>query len=270
MVWPIKRKKKKKSIFSFNFFFLPVRNEKLTQERLTMKWNLYLPRSVRCQIKLAPKKIERFDFKHFSSPPPLLSKKWFVKLGDHCLGSEPINFDSGSNLFYPSLQSVQSSFLLVSLFQVLRFSFKLKSQYSWVLGCHNELMVFSRYKMLKSVQTSHRDLEDLSIKLEWESGDKLLWPFISQLKIGKVQIRKFGVKSKIFLLYKMVLDYGNRSDDICLVLQSVEQALHSLWFALSEFYNIHESNSHNYFWSWDSLAKKSLLLPIADWPGILK
>ena len=125
MVWPIKRKKKKKSIFSFNFFFLPVRNEKLTQERLTMKWNLYLPRSVRCQIKLAPKKIERFDFKHFSSLPPF-QKRWFLKLSDHCWSSEQINFDSGSNLFYPSLQSVQSSFVLVSLFQVSEIFFQTK------------------------------------------------------------------------------------------------------------------------------------------------
>ena len=55
-----------------------------------------------------------------------------------------------------------------------------------MLGCHNELIAVTRYKMLKSVQTSHRDRADLSIKLERVSGEKLLWPFISQLKIGTV------------------------------------------------------------------------------------
>ena len=48
---------------------------------------------------------------------------------------------------------------------------------------------------------------------------------LGTVTVGK---RKFGVRAKIFLFSKMVQDYGNRSSDICLVMQAVRQAMHSL------------------------------------------
>ena len=47
-------------------------------------------------------------------------------------------------------------------------------------------------------------------------------------KMGIVKARKLGARSKIFLLFKTVQDYGNRSADICLVIQAVGLAGHSL------------------------------------------
>ena len=46
--------------------------------------------------------------------------------------------------------------------------------------------------------------------------------------MGIVKARKVSVRSKIFLFSKTVQDYGNRSADICLVMQAVGQAGHSL------------------------------------------
>ena len=45
--------------------------------------------------------------------------------------------------------------------------------------------------------------------------------------MGIVKARKLGEKSKIFLLSKMVRDNGDRSADICLVMEAVGQAGHS-------------------------------------------
>ena len=46
--------------------------------------------------------------------------------------------------------------------------------------------------------------------------------------MGIVKARALIVRSKIFLLSKMVQDYGNRSADICLVMQAVGLVAHSL------------------------------------------
>ena len=48
-------------------------------------------------------------------------------------------------------------------------------------------------------------------------------------KMGIVKARKLIVSSKIILFSKTVQDYGNRSADICLVMQAVGQAGHSLY-----------------------------------------
>ena len=48
-------------------------------------------------------------------------------------------------------------------------------------------------------------------------------------KMGIVKARKLGVRSKIFVFSKAMQDYGNRSADICLVMQAVCQAEHSLY-----------------------------------------
>ena len=47
-------------------------------------------------------------------------------------------------------------------------------------------------------------------------------------KMGIVKARKLGVRSKIFLVSKMVKVDGNRSADICLVMHAIGQAGHSL------------------------------------------
>ena len=47
-------------------------------------------------------------------------------------------------------------------------------------------------------------------------------------KMGIVEARKLRVKSKIFMFSKTVHNYGNRSADICLGMQAVGQAGHSL------------------------------------------
>ena len=49
-----------------------------------------------------------------------------------------------------------------------------------------------------------------------------------RLKIGIVIARKLSVRSKIILFSETVQDYGNISADICLVMQAVGQAGHSL------------------------------------------
>ena len=58
--------------------------------------------------------------------------------------------------------------------------------------------------------------------------ETLLGPIMHWPKMGIVKARKLRVRSKIFLLTKMVQDYGNRSADICLVMQAVGQAGYSL------------------------------------------
>ena len=49
-----------------------------------------------------------------------------------------------------------------------------------------------------------------------------------QPKMGILKAKKLGLRSKIFLFSKTVQDYENRSADICLVMQAVGQAEHSL------------------------------------------
>ena len=44
----------------------------------------------------------------------------------------------------------------------------------------------------------------------------MYWP-----KMGLVEAKKLGERSKIFLFPKTVQNYGNRSADICLVMQAV-------------------------------------------------
>ena len=47
--------------------------------------------------------------------------------------------------------------------------------------------------------------------------------------MGILKAKKLGLRSKIFLFSKTVQDYGKRSADICLVMQAVGQAGHSLY-----------------------------------------
>ena len=47
-------------------------------------------------------------------------------------------------------------------------------------------------------------------------------------KMGIVKTKKLSVGTKIILFSKTVQDYGNRSADICLAMQAVGQAGHSL------------------------------------------
>ena len=51
----------------------------------------------------------------------------------------------------------------------------------------------------------------------WET---FLRPVMCVPKMGIVKARKLGVRSKLFLFSKTVLDYGNRSADNCLVMQA--------------------------------------------------
>ena len=55
-----------------------------------------------------------------------------------------------------------------------------------------------------------------------------LRPSIYRHKQGMVKARKLEVRSKIFLFSKMMQVYGNRSADICPVMQVVGQAVHYL------------------------------------------
>ena len=70
-------------------------------------------------------------------------------------------------------------------------------------------------------------------------GD-FLRPYIYRPKMGIVKIRKFGVRSKIFLLSKSVQDYGNRSADFYLVMQAVGWARysHCMWTLQSLLVNL--------------------------------
>ena len=56
---------------------------------------------------------------------------------------------------------------------------------------------------------------DLRIHIERVLCETLLWPVMYWLKIGIVKARKLGVSLKIFLISKMLQDYGNRLADIC-------------------------------------------------------
>ena len=61
----------------------------------------------------------------------------------------------------------------------------------------------------------------------------MLWvtfwqPFMYRPKMGIVKTRKLSVRPKIILFSKTMQDYGNRSAAICLVMQAVGQAGHSL------------------------------------------
>ena len=47
-------------------------------------------------------------------------------------------------------------------------------------------------------------------------------------KMGIVKARKLSLRPKIILFSKAVQDYGNRSVGICLVMQTIGQAGHSL------------------------------------------
>ena len=58
-------------------------------------------------------------------------------------------------------------------------------------------------------------------------GDVLMARYV-QPKMGIVKTRKLTVRPKIILFSKKVQDYGNRSADICLVMQAVGQAGHSI------------------------------------------
>ena len=72
---------------------------------------------------------------------------------------------------------------------------------------------------------SHRDLSMHIERVLWVT----FWrPFMYRPKMGIVKTWKLIVRPKIILFSKTVLDYGNRSADICLVMQAVGQAGHSL------------------------------------------
>ena len=67
--------------------------------------------------------------------------------------------------------------------------------------------------------------------------ETFLWPIMYKPKMGTVKARKLGVRSKIFLFSKMVHDNGNRSADICLVMQAVRRAGHQ-----DDYANRHSRN----------------------------
>ena len=70
----------------------------------------------------------------------------------------------------------------------------------------------------------------------------LLRPFIYPPKMGIVKARKMGRRSKIFSFSKTVQDYGIRSADICLVMQPVGQAGHSLSMCMIRSLRLKEVN----------------------------
>ena len=75
------------------------------------------------------------------------------------------------------------------------------------------------------VRIIHRDLSIPTKRVLWVT----FWrPFMYRPKMGIVKTRKLSVRPKIILFSKTVQDYGNRSADICLVMQAVGQAGHSL------------------------------------------
>ena len=71
---------------------------------------------------------------------------------------------------------------------------------------------------------------DLSTHIERERvlGVTFLRSFNYRPKMGIVNNRKFGVRSKIYFNSKTAQDCGNRSADSCLVMQAVGQAGHYL------------------------------------------
>ena len=76
-----------------------------------------------------------------------------------------------------------------------------------------------------SVLCRHRYL---GIHTERVLCETFLRPVMYWPKMGTVKARKLGARSKIFLFSKTVQDCGNRSADICLIIQAVGQAAHSL------------------------------------------
>ena len=70
---------------------------------------------------------------------------------------------------------------------------------------------------------------DIGTHIERVLGVTFLQPIMYRPKLGIVKARKLSVRSKIFLFSKTVQDNENRSAaDICLVMQAVGQARHSL------------------------------------------
>ena len=120
-------------------------------------------------------------------------------------------------------QVTTNTYIVVPAFQHFRWSFS--SDYffnspgqGWKPGNFCLLFIFSQNQR-------HRDL---SIHIE-----RVLWvmfwrPVMYRPKMGIVKTRKLSVRPKIILFSKTVQDYGNRSADICLVMQAVGQAGHSL------------------------------------------
>ena len=70
-------------------------------------------------------------------------------------------------------------------------------------------------------------------------SETFLWPIMYRPKMGIVKARKLGLRSKIFLFSKTEQDNGNRSADICLVMQ----ALQSQWANST----LHLSTNNNCF-----------------------
>ena len=88
---------------------------------------------------------------------------------------------------------------------------------------------------------------------------KFLLPFIYLPKIRIVKARKLGVRSKIFLFSKTVQDYGNRSADICLLIQTIGHAGHSL--SLCVHYNLYAP---------PLTATRTIFLLLMGWPTTQK
>ena len=84
-----------------------------------------------------------------------------------------------------------------------------------------------------SVSAIHYSHGDLSIHIERVLCVMFLrpviyWPITYWPQMGLVIARKLRMSLQIFMFSKMVQDYGNRSADICLVMQAIGEAGHSL------------------------------------------
>ena len=80
-------------------------------------------------------------------------------------------------------------------------------QYSSTVGCYLSLIDWLMHRYL-------------SIHIERVMCEAFLRHVMYRLNMGIVKARKLGLRSKIFSFSNMVQDYGNRSADICLVLQA--------------------------------------------------
>ena len=81
---------------------------------------------------------------------------------------------------------------------------------------------------------NHRDL---SIHIEGVLCETFFWPVTYRPKMETAKARKLWVRTKIILFSQTVQDHGNRSDDICLVMQAVGQAGHSLYICILRSYD---------------------------------
>ena len=97
---------------------------------------------------------------------------------------------------------------------------QVRTRFSWV----NQLVCSSFNPLCDGLPSAIGIL----VYTQRELYETFLRPILNRPKMGIMKARKLGVRSTIFLFSTMVQDYGNRSTDICLVLQAVGQAAQSL------------------------------------------